>query len=162
MVFVWRDYCFASEDLTGMAMLILNLKIQSNIACVHHSCSLQLSKRERRVDDETTQASKQHTAKRIRTHRIGTFGAQICCLMVHTISQRISFSKVSFVVLAYLHNVYGKGALSIEKYYGKGVIQNCQHYQERTQSTLLCDPFPPYSNSTLKMLISRPLLQIAM
>ena len=25
----------------------------------------------------------------------------------------------------------------------KGVTQICQHYQELTQSTLLCDPIPP-------------------
>ena len=43
-----------------------------------------------------------------------------------------------------------------------GVIQNFQHYQERTPSTLFCDPLPRYQKGTLKMLIWRPILKIVM
>ena len=33
------------------------------------------------------------------------------------------------------------------------LIFPCQHYQKRTQTTLFCDPLPPYQKSTLKMFI---------
>ena len=39
-----------------------------------------------------------------------------------------------------------------------GVVQNCQHCKEHT---LFCDPLTPDQKSTLKMLILRPLLKIA-
>ena len=35
-----------------------------------------------------------------------------------------------------------------------GVVQNCQHYRERTQC-LFCDSLTPYQNITLKMLVLR-------
>ena len=41
---------------------------------------------------------------------------------------------------------------------GKGVVQNCQDYQERTQSILICDPLHPNHKSTLKIMVSRSLL----
>ena len=34
-----------------------------------------------------------------------------------------------------------------------GVVHNCQHFHERTQCTLFCDPLPPSQKRTLKMLI---------
>ena len=43
--------------------------------------------------------------------------------------------------------------------YSLVVIQNCQHYQQRIQSTIFCDPLPSYQKSTLKMLTLRPLLK---
>ena len=54
--------------------------------------------------------------------------------------------------------LFGSGYFSVTKMYGPmlfalGVVQNCQHYQKRTQSTLICDPLPPFQKSTLKMLI---------
>ena len=51
-----------------------------------------------------------------------------------------------------LRNTMGGGGgvfdsvyFSVTKMYGPmlfalGVVQNCQHYQKRTQSTLICDP----------------------
>ena len=41
-----------------------------------------------------------------------------------------------------------------------GVAKNCHHYQERTQSTIFCDPFPLYQKSTLKMLVLRHILKM--
>ena len=38
-----------------------------------------------------------------------------------------------------------RGCLDLKRndLYGLGVIQNCQHYQKRTQTTLFCDPLSP-------------------
>ena len=59
--------------------------------------------------------------------------ALLCCILHATDIRTLMFVHHGFACSAY-----------VPHYVVTGVDQNCQHYQERTQSTLFCDPLPPY------------------
>ena len=68
--------CYTGERYELWLRDIIYICDDTEKSCLLHSaCFLQLCDLGHRGENETTQASKQHTAKGIRTHRIGTCGA---------------------------------------------------------------------------------------